>query len=125
VGDGPHVLALVLRLLEPDADLLSDKERHVMADLQKSWCRPYADVRRHSENLMKGPSAVYKKNKKNKKKKTKHKSSTTTGAEGGATLSPPPLALECVREHVLVVDDNNGGDDYGLMRVDGQLETKL
>ena len=71
IGGGPHALALVLRLLEPDADLLSDKERHVMADYQKSRYRPYAHVRRHIENLMKEPSAVYKKNKKNKKKKTK------------------------------------------------------
>ena len=51
IGAGPHALTLLLRLLEADADLWSDKERHARANHAKKL-RPPADVRRHVQNLL-------------------------------------------------------------------------
>ena len=35
IGAGPHSMSLVLRLLQPDADLMSEKERHYKAENQQ------------------------------------------------------------------------------------------
>ena len=83
IGAGPHALTLLLRLLEPDADLSSDKERHTKADFLNRM-RPLAHVRKHIKNLFKGPAAVYKKSKKK------------ADAKG--------LTLDYVKENVMVVD---------------------
>jgi hypothetical protein len=94
IGAGPHALSLLLRLLEPDADLLSDKDRHIQAEF-RSRMRPVSDVYSHIKKLSRGPSATLKRNKK--------RSDCSSDAE-----APPPLSLEEVRKSVLVVDTNGG-----------------
>jgi hypothetical protein len=89
IGAGPHALSLLLRLLEPDADLLSDKDRHIQAEF-RSRMRPVSDVYSHLKNLTRGPRATLKR---------RGKSSASTG-------DPPPLSLEGIRKSVLVVDSN-------------------
>jgi hypothetical protein len=54
IGAGPHGLSLVLRLLEPDADFLTDKERHLQAE-HRHRMRPDRDVSRHVRQLGIGP----------------------------------------------------------------------
>ena len=78
----------MLRLLEPDADFLSDKERHIQAEYKERQ-RPIRDVQQHIRKLSQGPRA----NKKSKRKKK----ICTKGA-------PPALTLEEVEKSVLVVD---------------------
>ena len=48
IGAGVHSHALVLRLLSPEPDLLSDKERHVQAEY-KERMRPPREVNRVSD----------------------------------------------------------------------------
>mgnify|MGYP005846387929 CR=1 FL=1 len=102
VGAGPHALALALRLLEPKADLLSDKERHLSADyIQRT--RPLSQVRKHIQDLSKGPKVVLKKkvSKKNEKDKMGNKS-----AMNHTWDDPPPISLDFFREHCAVIDAN-------------------
>ena len=86
IGAGPHALALVLRLLEPEPDFLSDKERHLRADFLRRM-RPLSQVRRHVADLSRGPRATLK-----PPKKSSH-----------ANI-PSPLSLEFVRTKVTVLD---------------------
>eukprot|EP00539_Tryblionella_compressa_P017338 CAMPEP_0178844034 /NCGR_PEP_ID=MMETSP0746-20121128/16534_1 /TAXON_ID=913974 /ORGANISM="Nitzschia punctata, Strain CCMP561" /LENGTH=126 /DNA_ID=CAMNT_0020507827 /DNA_START=111 /DNA_END=488 /DNA_ORIENTATION=- len=53
IGAGPHALTLMLRLVEPDADLLDEKERHMRADFHTRM-RPSVQVRRHVKDIQKG-----------------------------------------------------------------------
>ena len=92
VGAGPHALSLLLRLLEPDADLLSDKDRHLRAE-SRSQMRPISDVYRHLRKLSRGPSATLRRGRK------------APPLDGGG---PPPLSLGTVRDSVLVVDSHGG-----------------
>lgn len=99
VGAGPHALALALRLLEPEADLLSDKERHLCADYFHRM-RPISQVRKHIQDLSRGPKAVLKKkpvSKKNRKGNMENRD---------ACSDPPSVSLDFFREHCVVVDDN-------------------
>lgn len=79
IGAGPHSLSLVLRLLEPDPDLLSEKERHQNAE-KRSKMRPIAHVYSHLKKLARGPSATLKPAKSLKKKKC------------SCDSAPPPLS---------------------------------
>mmetsp|Transcript_2319 Transcript_2319/g.3540 ORF Transcript_2319/g.3540 Transcript_2319/m.3540 type:complete len:568 (+) Transcript_2319:224-1927(+) len=92
IGAGPHALSLLLRLLEPEADFLSDKDRHVQAEF-KTRMRPISEVNQHIRKLSRGPSVTLKPS-----KKKKH-------PDNG---SPPPLELEEVRSSVVVVDRYGG-----------------
>uniref|UniRef100_A0A7S4AP57 L-ornithine N(5)-monooxygenase n=1 Tax=Pseudo-nitzschia australis TaxID=44445 RepID=A0A7S4AP57_9STRA len=112
VGAGPHSLSLLLRLLEPDPDLLSDKTRHYQADYE-SKMRPLSHVRNHLQKLSKGPSVTLKRKKEKKTKTSKQSNSSRkrTAAKfcnGNAVLPPvpPSLSLETVRNSVLVVDSS-------------------
>lgn len=85
IGAGPHALALLLRLLEPEPDFWSDEERHKRAEKTKLM-KHYHDVYRHLKNLSRGPSYTLKQTKKRKKS------------------SHPPLTLKDIWESSLVVD---------------------
>mmetsp|Transcript_17435 Transcript_17435/g.28317 ORF Transcript_17435/g.28317 Transcript_17435/m.28317 type:complete len:602 (+) Transcript_17435:84-1889(+) len=97
IGVGPHGHALLLRLLEPDADFLSDKERHIQAEYTDRM-RPLKEVVQHVRKLSRGPRAILrtpsKKSQRGKKKCEKS--------------APPPLTLEEVQKSVLVVDAHGG-----------------
>lgn len=55
VGAGPH--ALLLRLLSPEPDFLSEKERHKQAEF-KERMRPPRDVNAYLRELSRGPKAI-------------------------------------------------------------------
>jgi len=101
IGAGPHAFTLLLRLLEPDADLLSDKDRHTKAEF-RSRMRPISHVYSHINKLAQGPSTVLKCTKKNKNNKKKINNDDTKAPP----VNPPPLSLEQVRKSVVVVDSN-------------------
>eukprot|EP00977_Amphora_coffeiformis_P001106 scaffold227_cov165-Amphora_coffeaeformis.AAC.19 len=103
VGAGPHALALALRLLEPEADLLSDKERHLCADYVQRM-RPLSRVRKHIQDLSQGPKVVLKKRgskKKNRKGKTGNKYAMNHMSD-----DPPHISLDFFRKHCAVIDSN-------------------
>ena len=124
IGAGPHGLSLVLRLLEPDADFLTDKERHLQAE-HRHRMRPDRDVKRHIRQLGVGPRATlrkYRPQKSAKKRSTKKKllnsntkmndialadASSTTGTI--EEKPSPPLSLAQVLSSVTVIDKFGGG----------------
>lgn len=93
VGAGPHALTLLLRLLEPDPDLLTDKARHDRAQNTKRL-RPIREVYRHIKDIAQGPSVILKP----KKKKCRSKKKLAT--------SPPPLTLDLVLHKSTVIDSS-------------------
>ena len=95
IGSGPHSLSLVLRLLEPEADLMSEKERHLRADFVPKM-QPIQNVKRHVEIVARGNTARLL-----KKKKRKSKSIDESNKD---SVPPPCLDLADVRKSVLVVD---------------------
>jgi len=96
VGAGPHALALMLRLLEPDPDLLSDRERHHRAESTKRL-RPRKDVYRHLKDLSRGPSVVYKSSKIRQKNRP-------INTPSSLPIPPPSLSLDEILQKVTVVD---------------------
>lgn len=98
IGAGPHGHSLLLRLLEPDADFLSDKERHLQAEYRRRM-RPDRDVMQHIKKLSRGPRATLRPLSKLQKKKI---------ANSGSAAAPPPLSLEEVQKSVIVVDRCGG-----------------
>eukprot|EP00957_Ditylum_brightwellii_P196394 14963706-Ditylum_brightwellii.AAC.1 len=50
VGSGPHALTLLLRLLEPYPDFLSEKKRHLLAE-STARMRPLREVHRHESEI--------------------------------------------------------------------------
>ena len=103
VGAGPHALTLLLRLLEPDPDFLTDKVRHLQAESPKLQ-RPFRDVYRHIKDIARGPNATLKPKKKRGSNK-KHSENPTIG-KNKESLVPPPLTLHTVLNSVQVVDSN-------------------
>ena len=99
IGAGPHGHAIMLRLLEPDPDFLSDKERHIRGE-NTDRMRPIQDVTKHIKNLSRGQRATLKKKSKKSRKKNQSKISSPD--------PPPHLKLKEVQESVLVVDTNGG-----------------
>ena len=91
VGAGPHALTLLLRLLEPDPDLLTDKVRHARAINTKKM-RPMREVHRHIKDIAQGPSVTLKPRKRKGRSKKKL-----------ATL-PPPLTLDMILHKSTVID---------------------
>ena len=121
IGAGPHGLSLVLRLLEPDADFLTDKDRHLQAEHRHRMARPDRDVARHIRKLGVGPRATLRKLRSPKGKRNKLKqrpknyymydegdmddaSVVTTKKE----TSPPPLSQSQITSSVTVVDKFGG-----------------
>lgn len=98
IGAGPHALTLLLRLLEPEADFLSEGERHLRAENVRRL-RPLCEVYNHIKRLSRGPSVTLKR-RKNKKK--------GNAADVHKEADQPPLALEDVRKSVVVVDAFGG-----------------
>lgn len=90
IGAGPHALTLLLRLLEPEADLLSDDVRH-RRSLNKKHMRPLSEVRKHIQKVARG--TVYKASSSNKK---------SNYSENNPV--PPPWSLALVRSKVTVLD---------------------
>jgi hypothetical protein len=97
IGAGPHGLALALRLLELDADLLTDKERHLRADFVQKM-RPLSQVRRHIKDLIKGKSKM------KPQQIRKNNSKDVWRASDNDDVFPPPVSLDFFHNHVLVVD---------------------
>ena len=114
IGAGVHSHALALRLLSPEPDLLSDKERHIQAEY-KERMRPPRDVNNVSEFFIEykcsnrqyhwwkvnrlpiGPKATLKK-KKNRK----------NNGQGKTESNPSPLTLDEFTKSVLIVDKFGG-----------------
>jgi hypothetical protein len=90
IGAGPHALTLLLRLLEPDPDFLSDMERHKKADFS-SKMRPARQVYKHITDISRGPKATLRL----KKVKQSDKSKGNV---------PPPISLQMVQDSIHVVD---------------------
>ena len=122
IGAGPHGLSLVLRLLEPDADFLTDKERHLQAE-HRHRMRPDRDVNRHIRQLGVGPRATLRKSRSptNAKERAKKKLNSktkindmsladTATCTGIIEETPsPPLSLAQVLSSVTVIDKFGGG----------------
>lgn len=122
IGAGPHGLSLVLRLLEPDADFLTDKERHLQAEHHHRM-RPDRDVNRHIRQLGVGPRATLRKSRspRNAKKRATKNLNSNTKINGifladNATCTgiieetpSPPLSLAQVLSSVTVIDKFGGG----------------
>eukprot|EP00529_Nitzschia_sp_RCC80_P012448 CAMPEP_0113467560 /NCGR_PEP_ID=MMETSP0014_2-20120614/14878_1 /TAXON_ID=2857 /ORGANISM="Nitzschia sp." /LENGTH=573 /DNA_ID=CAMNT_0000359873 /DNA_START=153 /DNA_END=1871 /DNA_ORIENTATION=+ /assembly_acc=CAM_ASM_000159 len=90
IGAGTHAMALVLRLLQPDADFMSEKERHIKAEHHSVKIRPLPEVNRYVQNLGRGVASTL------KMKKPK--------AGCYSDKNPPPIDLRKLRKSVLVVD---------------------
>ena len=116
IGAGPHGHALLLRLLEPNVDFLSDNDRHLKAEYAYR-IRPRREVVQHVRKLSRGPRSTLKPpSKKSQRKKTR-------GAEDANVSPPPPLTLEEVRGSVLVVDAHGGWmrgwkDNFRSLRIE-------
>lgn len=117
IGAGPHGHALLLRLLEPDVDFMSDNDRHLKAEYAYR-IRPRREVVQHVRKLSRGPKSTLKPpSKKSQRKKTR-------GAEDAdVTPTPPPLTLEEVRGSVLIVDSHGGWmrgwkDNFQSLRIE-------
>lgn len=123
IGAGPHGLSLVLRLLEPDADFLTDKARHLQAE-HRHRMRPDRDVKRHVRQLGVGPRATLRKSRSSakEKKQPRNQSYKTKKIDGDflattcrsntdiiADTPSPPLSLAQVLSSVTVVDKHGGG----------------
>lgn len=93
VGAGPHALTLLLRLLEPDPDFLTEKKRHLTAEYSKK-SRPIREIHRHIKDIDQGPSATLKPIKTTGKSKSKKK----------LIVAPPPLTLDLILSRTKVVD---------------------
>jgi len=111
IGAGPHAMTLILRLLEPEADLLSDKERHSNMHHAKRM-KPIKDVTRHVQDISRGRhSSILLKN---KTLTTNNKRNSKDDDDDTATTNPPPIDLIKLRKSVLIIDkstktDNSGG----------------
>ena len=81
-------MSLVLRLLQPDADLMSEKERHYKAEHHSKKMRPVGAVRRYIRDLTRGASVL-----KMRGSKLKY-----------STKNPPPIDLSTLRDSTLVID---------------------
>lgn len=121
IGAGPHSLTLLLRLLEPDPDLLSDKERHRRA-IKNSQRRNIHDLKRHVKHLSRGPSATLSiKKKRNSTTDTNRKNSSSTSTCSTKTKKksrtknslynaynnreiPPPIDLEDILDKTTIID---------------------
>ncbi|KAL7553728.1 hypothetical protein ACHAWF_017045 [Thalassiosira exigua] len=93
IGAGPHGLALLLRLLEPKADFLSDKERHRQAE-HRDRMKPDRDVVQHIKKLTRAAGSKKRQSKNMNKRKNDY----------AVKAVPPPLSLDEVLSSVLVVD---------------------
>lgn len=100
IGAGPHSLSLLLRLLEPDADLLTEKERHTRAEYIQRM-RPLPVVRRRVRILAqrRGASLL------SDKGKTSRSKGTSQQTKENRSVPPPPIDLNRLRKTVLVLDD--------------------
>ena len=89
IGAGPHSLSLILRLLQPNADLMSEKERHYKAEHHSKKLRPTPAVRRYVRDLTRGTATVLKK-------------------KGPKIIyskdNPPPIDLIRLRKSTLIID---------------------
>jgi hypothetical protein len=97
IGAGCHGHAVMLRLLEPDPDFLSDKERHIRGESTERL-RPIKDVTQHIKNLSRGQRATLR----SKSKKSKKRN------QGNNPDPPLHLKLKEVQKSVLVVDAHGG-----------------
>ena len=125
IGAGPHALSLILRLLEPDADLLSDKERHERADFLHRD-RPVPQVRVHAQAIAKGfayfqtKQAAKMKQLEKKKKKMMMKKKKSTASKSSPSPPPPPpppppmFSLQTLKEQVMVVDASAADSQHSL-----------
>lgn len=107
IGAGPHSLTLVLRLLEPEADLMPEKERHSRAEFLQRM-RPLHEVRRHVANLVLQSSSS--KGNRHKRRSRlplygKTKSKRRVVPDGDPSSALPPIPLDHLLQSTLLVDD--------------------
>ncbi len=116
IGAGPHSLTLMLRLLEPDPDLITDSDRHSKAEF-KQRMRSMHDVFRHVKNLSRGPGTILKtrkskikdqmeKNSSRTQKKISKKRKNEINKNLFRPPAPPALQLQEVHKSVMVVDSH-------------------
>ena len=98
IGAGPHSLTLILRLLEPDPDFLSEKQRHRRSQNVKQL-RPMHQVKRHIKHLIQGPSATLK----HHQRTTKQEKRLT---KIDCNIYHPPLKLADLLDQVMIVDSH-------------------
>jgi hypothetical protein len=96
IGAGPHSMAMILRLLQPDADLMSEKERHIKAEHHSKKLRPIREVRQYVRDLSRGTATILKK-----------KGSKLVFSKD----NPPPIDLIKLRKSVLVIDKSTPTSD--------------
>ena len=99
VGAGPHALALILRLLAPEPDFLSEHERHERAEYARRQ-RPIGQVHKYIDQLAVRSSTVLRAppNTKMCNKRSNNCKSISTD------IVPPPIALARLRQSTMIVD---------------------
>ena len=95
IGAGPHGHAVMLRLLEPNPDFLTDKERHLRGE-HTDRLRPINEVNKHIKNLSRGERATLRAKSRRSKKKDQ------------LSHHPPHLQLKNVKTSTMVVDTHGG-----------------
>ncbi len=98
IGAGPHALTLLLRLIEPEADLLSEKERHLRKTVSQN--RPFNELYRHIKDISRGRTATLK----SIKKRGNSRLSLSSPSED----YHPPLPIDMINDFVQVVDAHGG-----------------
>lgn len=96
IGSGAHSMALILRLLQPDADLMSEKERHIKAEHHSAKLRSIPAVTRYVRDISRGTASILKK-----------KGSKIVYSKD----KPPPVELMKLRKSVLVIDKSTPASD--------------
>jgi hypothetical protein len=107
IGAGPHALTLLLRLLEPDPDFLSEDKRHRLAE-STTQMRPIRQVKQHIKDLSRRSKSTNtaKSRRTLKPKKQNRNSHRKQGLTDIRVDIPPPLSLETVLDSIQVVDAN-------------------
>ena len=109
IGAGPHALTLLLRLLEPEPDFLTEKERS-RRDHHTKNIRSNHDVRIHIKNLIRrgGTNTRRKSNDNNRQRKMKQQQRNENSKSKNVSSTPPPLQLNDVLEGKISIVDMHG-----------------
>jgi len=113
VGAGPHALTLLLRLLEPDPDFLSEEKRHRLAE-SAAQMRPIREVKRHIKDLSRRSKSTNTAAKpkrttlkpKQKRNNNNHRKWGSSDIHVPVPPVPPPLSLKAVLDSIQVIDAN-------------------
>ena len=98
IGAGPHAMALILRLLCPEPDLMTEKERHYKMDHHDKKLRRIPDVKKYIRNLTRSinkPGQILLQTKAKKQQQLY------------TNEYPPPIKLDRLRNSVVILDKSN------------------